>query len=86
LSTTTANIPTDADIGPNDNVMGMPTFDVDGYTFKKVLKAKEKNKRWKVYLDASEDAERIRKWANKFNKKPFMIRNRSNPTEHIRVR
>lgn len=86
MATTTADIPTDADIGPIDHVMSVPTFEVDSHTFYKIVRAKKKGERWKKYLEDNEDSERIRKWANKNHNKPIMIRNRTNPTEHLRVR
>lgn len=86
MAVTTTDVPTGPNIGPNDHVMGMPTFDVPASTFRKVLGAKRKNKRWMTYLESNPESDNVRQWANKNHSKPIMLRNRDNPTEHIRAR
>lgn len=87
-TTTTADVPTGASIGPmpDGKAAGMDFFDVDDHVFKRVYQGKKKKKRWKNFLEFDENSENVRQYARKYPSRPVMLRNKSNPTEFQRVR
>lgn len=86
-TTTTAAVPTGANIGPmpDGHAAGMAWFDVSDDVFQKAGQGKKKKKHWRKFVQYDENAERIRQYARKNPTTPMMFRNRKNQSEFVRV-